>query len=308
MPPAPSPQAAGPLDATWRAGMSYALLAYGVWGFSVMYWKLLPWVPHSLLIAQRVLWSVVFLLPLLLWLGQWPALLRLLRQPRVLAMLGLSGALITANWLIFVWAIAQARVTEVSLAYFINPLLSLLLGVLLLRERLRPLQWAAVLVVALGVGWMARGLGQWPWVSLFLATSFALYGLLRKFTPVSATVGLAVETLLMLPFALAYMAWCAWSLPEPMFWRHGWPGALAIAASGIVTALPLLWFANAAQRLPLSTLGLVQYLAPSIQLALAVLLYHEAFTRTHWVAFVLIWLGLALYCADALRATRQRVA
>lgn len=272
-----------------------------------VYWKAVIWVPSVELISHRVLWTLVLILPLVLLMQQGQELQAVLRRPRLLGVLAITATLVSINWLGFVWAVNNDRVLQASLGYFINPLFSVLLGVICLRERLRKWQWLAVCMAAAGVVWMAIRLGEVPWISLLLAASFALYGLLRKFTPVTATVGLTVETLIITPVACAYLVYQSISGSGLAFASHGWTGMLLVAASGITTALPLLWFANAARRLPLSTLGLMQYLAPSLQLALGVFVYHESFTRDHLVAFGLIWSGLLVFSLDTLHIQwRQR--
>lgn len=292
-----------------HAGLLYALCAYSCWGLMTVYWKWVIWVPSMELISHRVLWTLVLILPLVLAMQQGQALLAVLRKPRLLGVLTITATLVSINWLGFVWAVNNDRVVQASLGYFINPLFSVLLGVICLHERLRKWQWAAVLLAAAGVIWMVIRLGEVPWISLVLASSFALYGLLRKFTPVTATVGLTIETVIITPFACAYLLVMATTEPGLAFASHGLSGILIVAASGIATALPLLWFANAARRLPLSTLGFVQYLAPSLQLSLGVFVYHEPFTSNHLVAFGLIWSGLLVFSLDAMHTQwRQRSA
>ncbi|THU05473.1 EamA family transporter RarD [Lampropedia puyangensis] len=285
-----------------KAGVIYALLAYGSWGLMAVYWKWVAWVPSLEMIAHRVIWTLLLIVPLVLGMQQGRALAAVFRKPRLLAVLALTAALVSVNWLGFVWAVSHDQVVQASLGYFINPLFSVLLGVLCLHERLRLAQWLAVGLAICGVAWMALRLGQVPWISLMLASSFALYGLFRKFTPVSATVGLTVESLLVVPVAIAYLLWLGCNDQGLAVGQHGWAGWALVAASGLTTAVPLLWFANAAQRLPLSTLGFVQYLAPSLQLALGVFVYHEPFTQQHLVAFGLIWLGLLVFSIDSIRA------
>lgn len=290
-----------------QVGTAYALMTYGSWGVLTLYWKWVDWLPSEQVIAHRVIWSLLFLLLLLAQRRQLGGLLRVFRQPRLLLTLLFTGALISCNWLLFVWAVAHGHVVQASLGYFINPLFSVLLGVFVLREKLSAARWAAVLLAALGVLWQVWTLGAWPWVSLGLAASFAVYGLIRKFAPVSGTVGLAVETLMLLPVAAAFLLWVA-GRPELVTWTaRGAGGILSIVLTGVVTALPLLWFANAARRLPLSTMGFFQYLAPSIQLAIGVWLLHEPFGRQHLISFGLIWLAILVFSLDSL-AHRRRAA
>lgn len=278
-----------------RIGLMYAFLAYGTWGLLTMYWKWLEWMPSLQIYAHRVVWTVVFIVPLLAALGQWPALRLVLRQRRTMATLCITAVLISINWLGFIWAVNNDLVLQASLGYFINPLLNVLLGVVVLKERLRPAQWLAVGSAAAGVMVLVIWLGEVPWLAFLLAGSFALYSLLRKRAPVSASVGLAVESALMMPFSLLFFAYLGWSPAHALAWGDGWLDVLLVLGAGVVTALPLLWFANAARRLPLSLVGLVQYITPSIQFFLGVFIYQEPFTTAHLIGFALIWLGLAIY-------------
>jgi len=285
------------------AGVVYALLAYGTWGVLPAYWKALAAVPAVEVLAQRVVGTVFFTALLLAALGQLPELRAALRSPRERRTLVASGALIAVNWGVFIWAVGVGRIVETSLGYYLNPLVNVLLGMLFLRERLSRAQGIAVLLAGTGVGAMLLSHGRLPWIALTLASSFALYGLLRKLSPVRPIPALAVETGALAPLALAYLVLGT----EP-------PGGAArdgplltrtlLLCAGPVTALPLLWFGSAARRLRLSTLGLFQYLAPTLALLLAVFAYDEPFTRAHAIAFPLIWLGLGLYTVDALQSSR----
>ncbi|RMX08294.1 EamA family transporter RarD [Corticibacter populi] len=288
-----------------RLGVLYAVLAFSAWGFMTIYWKWVAWMPSGQLIAYRVLWTFVLMLPLLSALRGWRQLGHALRQPRVMLVLSLTAALISVNWLTFVWAVTHAHVVQASLGYFINPLLNVLLGVIVLHERLRPAQWLAVALAVLGVCWQVWALGVVPWIALLLGGTFAVYGLLRKFTPVSGMVGLGIETMLIFPVALLYLLWVSGRPEAVPLGSHGLGGAVLVMLSGVITAAPLLWFANAAQRLRLSTLGFFQYLAPSLQLMLGVFVYHEDFTRQHLISFGLIWIALLVYSIDTVYTVRQ---
>jgi chloramphenicol-sensitive protein RarD len=251
------------------------------------------------LVAHRVLWSFLFVSGLLTVWRRWPEFLGVLRQRRVLAALLLSTCLISVNWCLYIWAINAGRVMEGSLGYYINPLVNVLLGRFLLGERLRWPQVGAVGLAAAGVLNLVVGLGQVPWVSLALAGTFSLYGLVRKLAPVESLTGLAVETGLATPVALGLLAFFAVEQGQPML--GGTPrDTVLLVGSGLATALPLLWFAQAARRLRYSTLGIIQYLAPTCQLALAVLVYGEAFTSRHALTFACIWLAVLLYTFDGL--------
>lgn len=284
-------------------GVTYALLAYGLWGFSPIYFKLVDHVGALDVLAHRVVWSVVLLVVLLGLRGRLRAVLPVLRDFSQLRWLLVSAAIISVNWGIYIYSVQSGRILEASLGYYINPLVSVLLGLVFLKETLRRWQAVAVLLATAGTLNLVLGLGAIPWLSLILAFSFGFYGLVRKSAPVAPLVGLFVETLLVLPVALVFLAWLA-RTGQGSFGNVDRFTDLMLVAAGLVTALPLLWFTNAAKRLRLSTLGMFQYLAPTVQLGLAVGLYGEHFSVTHAVTFALIWLALAVYTADALRVQR----
>jgi len=281
----------------------YALAAYTSWGFTPAYWRALESVPSSQLLAHRVLWSLAVGVALLLVTRGAGELRAALRSRRHALPMLLSSLLIGVNWLVFLYAVETERVLDTSLGYYINPLISVLMGTLVLGERLRPWQAAAVVLAAVGVLRLTLELGSLPWISLVLALSFALYGLVRKLAPVMPVVGFTLEVAILAPLALAYLALVhaqdgGAAAGAPLGVR------LLLAGSGIVTAVPLLCFNSAAKRLNLSTVGLFQYLAPSIAFVLAVALYGEPFTRAHAIAFGCVWLALAIYSLDSLRAAR----
>lgn len=282
-----------------RSGLSYALATYLTWGSVPLYWKQLSHVPSTWLVSHRVLWSLLFVAVLLTASRRWAELLRAVRSPRTLGLLLLTTALVSTNWLLYIWAVNSGHMTQGSLGYYINPLVNVVLARLALGERLRPLQLAAVLLAAGGVLYFALGLGQVPWVSLVLASTFSLYGLLRKLAPVESLTGLAVETALAAPLAFAFLASSTWAHGQPLLGSTP-KDAVLLLGSGAVTAIPLLWFAQAARRLRYTTLGIVQYLSPSLQLALAVLVYGEPFTSRHGLTFACIWSAVILYTMDSL--------
>jgi chloramphenicol-sensitive protein RarD len=289
------------------AGALYAALAYGTWGLLPVYWKALTGVPLVEVLAHRVFGTVVFSVLLLAALRRTPELGAALRSRSERRVLLASGALVAANWGVFIWAVGASRILETSLGYYLNPLVNVLLGTVFLRERLRRAQAIAVALAATGVGAMLVSHGELPWIALALAVSFGLYGLLHKLTQVRPVPALAVETGALAPVALAWL--CFATEPAGGSLVTGTPPERALLLlAGPVTALPLLWFASAARRLRLSTLGLFQYLAPTLALLVAVFLYGESFTRAHAVAFPLIWSALALYTADALQASRAVLA
>lgn len=293
-------QAANP-----RRGYILGLTAYVTWGLFPLYFKAIAAVPSIEIIVHRVLWSALCgSLLLLVW--KHPGWWRELRDnPRRLAILTLSGSLIAANWLTYVWAVNNGRMVEASLGYYINPLVNVLLGMLLLGERLRPLQWLAVGLAAVGVAQQVWQVGSLPWVSLVLALSFSFYGLIRKKAPVAALPGLVVETWLLVPLAIG------WLLLNPMavsaqasFWTTS--QAWWLAAAGPITVMPLICFNAAARHLPYTTLGFLQYIAPTLVLALAVLVYGEHLAASTLLAFAFIWTGLAVYSVDIWLRSRRR--
>jgi chloramphenicol-sensitive protein RarD len=278
------------------AGFAYALAAYLAWGVFPVYWKLLARVRPFDIIAHRVLWSFVFVAGLLTLGRRWPEFLRVLKDPRARRALLASTALISSNWFTFIWAVNTGRVSEASLGYYLNPLVNVVLARFFLGERLRPVQLLAVALACAGVLFLALGQGGLPWVSLLLALTFSTYGLVRKLAPVEPLTGLAVETGLATPAALLFLV--LGPLAEGRLWPQSPRDTLLLLGSGVATALPLLWFAQAARRLRYTTLGIVQYLAPTCQLALAVAVYGEPFTSRHAVTFALIWAAVLLYALD----------
>jgi chloramphenicol-sensitive protein RarD len=288
-------------SAARSAGFAYALAAYVAWGGSPLYWKQLAHVPPVALVCHRVVWSFVLVAGLLTLRRRWSETLGVLRQRRALAALLLTTTLISFNWGLYIWAVNSGRMVQGSLGYYINPLANVLLARLFLGERLRWLQVGAVGLAALAVLNLAVGMGQVPWVSLALAGSFSLYGLVRKLAPVESLTGLAVETALATPVALGVLLLGGWEQPV---WGTTSRDTLLLMFTGVATALPLLWFAQAARRLRYSTLGIIQYVSPTLQLALAVLVYGEAFTSRHAVTFACLWMAVALYAFDGLWAAR----
>lgn len=283
-------------------GLAAASGAFFIWGLLPLYMRALDAVPALEIMLHRLLWCCAFVIALLALrrtLGRFTAVFR---QPRRLALLGLSALLISTNWWVYVWAVGERQVVEASLGYFINPLVSVLFGVFLLQERLNRWQWLAVAVAATGVLWLTLQLGRPPWIALVLAFSFAGYGLVRKQVEVDAITGLAVETALLAPVALLYLTW----LGEAG--HFGDLGVLTdglLIASGVFTAVPLMLFAYGVRRIRLATVGLIQYLGPSLQLGIGVWLFREPFTAVQAVGFGLIWMALAIYAADGLRRHRR---
>lgn len=288
-----------------RAGLWFGLGAYGLWGVLPVYFKAIADVGALDIVAHRVLWSVPFLAMLLFAFGGAGELRRALRQPRTMGILSVTAALIGINWLLYVYAVTSGQILAGSLGYYLNPLVNVLMGRIILKERLSPLQWAAVGIAAAGVSALAfQALGQ-LWISLTLAVTFATYGLLRKIAPVEAVAGLSVETTLLLPLALLWLGW-GLAAGEPVFGSTGRETALLLLA-GVATTVPLILFTAAARRLRYSTLGMLQFIAPTLQFLCAVALYGEDFTTAHAIAFGSIWLALALYVTALARQARAAV-
>jgi chloramphenicol-sensitive protein RarD len=290
-----------------NAGIVYAALAYTCWGLFPLYFHQLAQVSTLEIVLHRVTWSLVFVLALLFALRRSAALRPVLRSPRQLGLFALSAWLLTGNWLVYIWAVNNGHVIDSSLGYFINPLVYVLLGYAVLGERPRRLQWAAVALATLGVAWLTWQGGRLPWIALVLAGSFGLYGLIRKTAPLGALEGLAVETLLTAPVAVP--ALLLWTLQGTSALAHADAPTLGwLLLAGPLTAVPLLLFAAGARRITLATLGLLQYIGPTLQFALGVWVFHEPLQRERLLGFVLIWAALALYSAEGLwTARRQRL-
>ena len=296
-----------PATTMMREGVAAALGAYVLWGLVPIFFKQLGSVPALEIIAHRVVWSLLLVGSLLAVRGRLAPVWRHAQNPRTLLHAALAAALVMTNWFIFVWAVNADRILETSLGYFITPLVSIVLGVVVLHERLRPRQWAAVILAVTGValeGWRIGGL---PWVSLALAATFGSYGLLRKQLPVDAAGGLLLETACAAPFAALYLLWLGTMGNMGHFGQTVTIDALLVA-SGAVTAIPLLLFAIGARRLPLATMGFLQYVAPSLSFLVAIFFYAEPMNLSRLLAFAAIWAGLALYTADLLLATQAEAA
>ncbi|MCP3984614.1 MAG: EamA family transporter RarD [bacterium] len=290
--------------AEFSLGIVYALLAYGVWGVLPVYWKALAAVPATEILAWRVVGTLAFTLLLLGVLGRIPELTALRRQPRDALRLGLGGALIGTNWLIFIWAVNHELLLEASFGYYLNPLFNVFLGRVVLGERIWPLQASAVAIAAGGVAVLGWHFGGLPWISLALATSFGLYGLIHKLSHARPIPALSFETTLLAPLAVLFLIGGVEPAGGAIARGLSSEEQVLLLAAGPVTALPLLWFGSAARRLPLSLLGLFQYIAPSMGFLLALFVYDEPFSPAHGVAFSFIWLALALFSFDSWRRSR----
>ena len=291
-----------------RLGIFAGLAAYLIWGLVPIFFKQIAEVPADEIIAHRVVWAMALMTAVIGFGRGFGEALRLARIPAQLARIALASALVLINWLTFVWGVNNGHILETSLGYFILPLFNVALGVLLLKERLRPLQWLAVALATIGVIIETVQVGGLPWISLVLAGSFGIYGLLRKQLPLDAASGLFLETVCMLPVALAWLAWLAHSGQNHFGTGQGLPSGrdLMLIATGAVTAIPLLLFAVAARRLPLNMMGFLQYLAPSITFLLAVFVYREPLDLSRALAFAAIWAGLAVYTVDLFRSAAAR--
>ncbi len=288
-----------------RRGLVYGVAAYVIWGVSPVYWKLLKQVPATQLIGHRLIWSFLFLVGLFGVTGRLRRLRSLWRNRRVVAVYTVAAFILAGNWLIYVWAVNAGFIVEASLGYFINPLLSVLLGMVVLRERLRPWQWAAVGLAALGVGYLTVTYGRLPWIALALAGTFSVYGLVTKVAPLDALEGLTLETGVLFVPALAFLAW-ADARGSGAFLRAGaWP-SLLMAGAGAFTAVPLLFFGASARRVPLSVVGVLQYLAPTLQFLIGVLVYREPFSASQLAGYGAVWVALLIFWADGWRASRVR--
>jgi chloramphenicol-sensitive protein RarD len=287
-----------------NTGYLYAAAAFILWGILPVFWKQLEGIPATQLVAHRVLWSTLVLLPLVWLTGHAADLRAVFASPTRLFRQGLAAIFVGGNWLGFVWAVTNGRMIESSLGYFLNPLLSVLLGVFLLGERLRPVQWLAIAIAATGVAFLAGQYHHFPWIAIFLAGSFCLYGLAKKKTTLPALSSLTVETLILLTPAVVFLM-AEHAAGRGVFGHVGWPTSLLMIASGLITAVPLLCFSAAAQRIPLSAIGLMQYIGPSLQFLLGLFVYGEPFDAGKLIGFVIVWIALAIYAASAVQAARK---
>lgn len=287
-----------------RSGLALGAGAYLCWGLFPLYWPLLEPAGALESLSHRVVWSLGFVAILLTVTRRWGAFRVLWRDPVRLLFLGLASVVIAINWGAFIWGVTNGHVIETSLGYFINPLVTVLLGVLVLGEQLRPVQWVAVGVGAVAVVVLTVDYGRLPYVALAVAASFAIYGFLKKRAQLGAIESLAVETALLTPVAIGYLVFLQLT-GSLVFGHEGTVNALLLAGTGVVTAVPLLLFGGAATRLSLTSLGLLQYLGPILQFVFGLLVFDEAMSGARWAGFVLVWLALVLFTADALRARRR---
>jgi chloramphenicol-sensitive protein RarD len=289
---------------SFRRGVWQGLAAYSIWGLFPIYWKLFYGIPALEVLAHRVTWSFVAMGALLAGMGRIRPLLSATRAPRQVALYGLAALLIGVNWFLYVWGVNAGFVIETSLGYFMTPLVNVVLGVLVFRERLSPAQWTAVALALAGVAYLTLAYGSVPWLALGLAVTFGSYGLAKKKAKLAAFDGLALETALLVGPALAYLAWLG-AGGQSSFVRVGVVTDMLLVGGGLITIAPLLLFASAVRTVPLSLVGLLQYVSPTIQLVIGVWLFREPFTRVQLVGFACVWAALVVFAVDGLRTSRK---
>lgn len=284
-------------------GILYGIGAYALWGFFPIYWKFLHDVPALQVIGHRIGWSFILLLAYIVLTRQWEAFRSVAFKRRTVGIYSIAAVLLSFNWLIYVWGVNAGFIVETSLGYFINPLLSVLLGVIFLRERLRPLQWLPVGLAAVGVGYLTFVYGGLPWIALSLAFTFGFYGFVKKLSPLGSLYGLTLETAIVFPIALGYIAFVGFS-GLGAFLRQGAQVDLFLVGAGVVTTIPLLMFASAAKQIPLTIVGLLQYIAPTLQFLIGVFVYKEPFDFSRLIGFGLVWVALAIFALENHLANR----
>ncbi len=280
-----------------KKGMLYGIGAYTLWGFFPIYWKWLHGVSATQLIGHRIGWSFLMLMAVIFATGQWKDF-RSTFNARTFGIYLLASILIGVNWLMYVWAVNEGFIVETSLGYFINPLLSMLLGMLFLRERLRLTQWVPVVLAAIGVVYLTFVYGRLPWIALVLAFSFGFYGLVKKLAPLGSLYGLTLETGMLFVPALVYLVFEEFN-GTAAFMHRGTVSDMLMIGAGLVTTIPLLMFASAAKEIPLTMIGVLQYIAPTIQFLLGVFLYKEEFDRAHFIGFAIVWVALIIFWVES---------
>lgn len=287
-------------------GIWYGIAAYAMWGFFPIYWKLLHEIPAIQLLGHRIVWSFLLLAAFILLTKQAGDFRSVAFNRRTLGIYTIAGVLLSANWLIYVWSVNAGFIVETSLGYFINPLLSVLFGVIFLRERLRPAQWVPVIIAAIGVTYLTVAYGRPPWIALSLAVTFGLYGLVKKLSPLGSVYGLTLETGIVFPIALLYLI-VVQAGGAGEFLRDGFTIDLLLIGAGVVTTIPLLMFASAAKQIPLNMIGVLQYFAPTIQFLIGVFIYKEPFDHTRLIGFGIVWLALIIFWVENFIAHRNPV-
>ncbi|MCP4166174.1 MAG: EamA family transporter RarD [Chloroflexi bacterium] len=286
-------------------GILYAAFAYICWGLLPIYWKAFQDIGASEIVAHRIIWSLVFVVILLVLRRRWKWFRQLKGDRKTWILLISAAALLALNWFTYIWGVNHGYIVEASLGYFMVPLASVLLGVLVLHEHLRPWQWVAVALAAVGVLYLTLGYGNLPWIALSLAFTFSVYGLIKKQVKLDALEGLSAEMAILTLPALAYMAWLN-ANGQMAFGQVGLQQSLLLIGAGAITAIPLLSFAAGARRIPLTTLGLLQYIAPTLQFLLGVFVYGESFSVSRWLGYCIIWMALIIYTADSANYRRRR--
>jgi chloramphenicol-sensitive protein RarD len=287
-------------------GVWYGLAAYVMWGFFPIYWKMLHDVPALQVIGHRIVWSFVLLIIVILATKQWTAFRKAALDRKTIAIYSLAEVLLSVNWLIYVWGVNAGFIVETSLGYFINPLISVLLGVLFLRERLRTMQWVPIGIASAGVIYLTATYGRLPWIALTLAVSFGIYGLVKKLAPLGSLHGLTLETGIVFPIALIYLAFVGFT-GSGSFRQEGALTDILLIGTGAVTSIPLLMFASAARLIPLTMIGVLQYVAPTLQFLIGVFIYHELFDQSRLIGFSMVWLALIIFWVENYLANRVPV-
>ena len=287
-------------------GIWNALTVYVMWGFFPIYWKLLQDVSALQVIGHRVGWSFILLMTVILLTRQWKDFRSLALKPNVIGIYGIAGILLSVNWLIYVWGVNSGFIVETSLGYFINPLISVLLGVLFLHERLRTMQWIPIGLAAAGVIYLTVTYGRLPWIALSLAFSFGIYGFVKKLAPLGSLYGLTLETALVFPIAFVYLTFVEFT-GTGAFLQNSLLTDILLIGTGLVTSIPLLLFASAVRQIPLTMIGILQYIAPTLQFLIGVFLYHEPFDQSRMIGFSLVWLALIIFWVENYFANRVAV-
>jgi len=287
-------------------GVLYGVGAYVLWGFFPIYWKLLHEVPALQVIGHRISWSFILLAVYILVAKQWQEFRSVAFKPKTIAIYSIAAVLLSFNWLIYVWGVNAGFIVETSLGYFINPLLSVLLGVVFLRERLRPMQWIPVGLAAIGVIYLTFIYGRPPWIALSLAFTFGFYGFVKKLSPLGSLYGLTLETGILFPLALIYIAMVGLN-GSGAFLQNGTLVDVFLIGAGLVTTIPLLMFASAAKQIPLTVVGLLQFIAPTLQFLIGVFLYKEPFDLAHFIGFAIVWTALIIFAVESYLANRASI-
>ncbi|WP_291530425.1 EamA family transporter RarD [Bacteroides sp. UBA939] len=293
---------------SYSQGIVYALLCYIAWGLFPIFWKAITGIPAVNVLAHRIVWAFAFLSIWVLFMNR-QTFIGYVKQPKLLFRLGLAGIVVSANWGIYIYAVASNHIVEAGLGYYINPLINVFLGYVFLKERLASMQKIAVVLALIGVVYFTVSYGKFPWISLLLATTFGLYGLLKKKANLESMPALTVETMMVFPFALAFLFYtAAGSDVTTPFFPSSATTTLLLILSGLITAIPLFWFGKSAQVIPLSTLGFIQYLCPTLQLLLGIFVYHETFGMEYLVCFAFVWAGLVFYTVSILKGKKVTIA